>query len=411
MHGQPLLGAARTQAMGDFLRRMDWLGRERAIAYLRIVAVLDVALLVVLVTTSHAGVDRNGFLLGTDFISFWTSGRMLQHGANVYDAAAHMAAQRAFFVAPKGYTAFFYPPTFLPVCWLLGLMGYFPALAGWLTVTGAFYFVAARRWLKATEIKSSWLLFMGFPAAAIVVTHGQTAFLVAGLLGLGAWLVPSRPVLAGMLLGFATIKPQFGILVPFALLLTREWKTTATAVMTALALGVLSAVLFGAQIWQDWLMASARAQATMEAGGVPFGKFITPFAALRLLGAPVSIAYAAQAVVSLVVALLLARSAWGCRWSPALSALLLTGALLATPFALDYDLVLLAFPLLWLTGEGLRGGFASYEKLAIALAFITPAFSRALGLNVGLPVTPPVLALLFWALFRRASEQPSARMT
>lgn len=389
--------------MGDFLRKMDWLGRERVIAYLRIVAFLDMALIVLLIATSHHGVDRNGFLLGTDFISFWTSGRMLHHGGNPYDAAAHIAAQRQFFVSGKGTTAFFYPPSFLPFCWPLGLTSYFSALAAWLGATATLYLVAVRKWMRATEVQAPlWLLFVAYPATVIVCTHGQTAFLVAGLLGLGLWLVPSRPVLAGVLLGIATIKPQFGLLLPLALLLTREWKVIGAAGLTALALAAMSAPLFGTGMWQGWLEATTRAQATMEAGGVPFGKFVTPFAALRLLGTPVWAAYLGQAGVTLTLAGLIVRQAWGRRWSLTLAAAVLAAAPLATPFALDYDMVLLAFPLLWLAGEGLRTGFAPWEKLALVLAFITPAFSRALGLNAGLPIAPPVIALLFAMILRRA---------
>lgn len=395
--------------MGDFLRQMDWLGHGRAIAYLRLLALLNVAFLVFLVATSHGGVDRNGFLLGSDFISFWTTGRMLHHGAGVYDAAAHIAAQRAFFASAEGYTAFFYPPGFLPFCWPLGLAGYFPALAAWLVTTAAFYVHAVRAWWKGVRPGAPlWLLLLAFPAAPIVVTHGQTSFLVAGLLGLGAWLVPKRPVPAGVLLGLATIKPQFGLLVPLALLLTREWRTIIAASVSALVLGALSAIWFGPYLWLGWLATTARAQQAMEAGAVPFGKFITPFAALRLLGVPVGSAYAVQLAVGIGVALMLARVAWGRRWSPALGAATLAGALLVTPFALDYDLVLLAFPLLWLAGEGARTGFAPYEKLAIMLAVATPAFARALALNAGVPIAPLTLALLFLVIVRRASRAAPA---
>lgn len=398
--------------MGDFLRRMGWLGRERAIGYLRIAAFLNVAMIVLLVLTSHGGVDRNGFLLGSDFISFWTSGRMLQQGADVYDAAAHIAAQRQFFASARGYTAFFYPPSFLPLCWLLGLPGYFPSLAAWLIATGAVYLAAVRRWLRAACVGAPlWLLFLAFPAVPIVVTHGQTAFLVAGLLGMGVWLVPERPVLAGVLFGLATIKPQFGLLVPLALLLTREWRVMVSAAVTALVLGVLSAALFGPHLWRDWLAASVRAQAAMEAGAVPFGKMVSPFVAARLLGTSVDFAYVLQIAAVLAVGLGIGFAGRCRRWTPGLGAAVLAGALLATPFALDYDMVLLAFPLLWLMGEGLRTGFVSYEKLAIMLAFAVPAFARPLALNTGIPIAPLALGLLFLVTVRRAGRQERVELS
>lgn len=395
-----------TRAMGAFLKTMDWLGPARARGYLRLLALLNGAMLAFLMATSRGGVDRNGFLLGSDFISFWTTGRMLAQGGAVYDAAAHIAAQRAFFASAEGYTAFFYPPSFLPLCWPLGLAEYFPALALWLLASGAAYVLALRPWWRAARPGAPiWLLVAAFPAVPIVITHGQTAFLVAGLLGLGAWLVPTRAVLAGVLLGLATIKPQFGLLLPLALLLTRQWTVIAAAVVTALALAGLAALAFGPGVWSDWLVASARARSAMEAGAVPFGKMVTPFAAARLLGAPVGFAYAVQATVALGVAGALAALCRRRAWSPALAAAMLAGAPLVTPFALDYDMVLLAFPLLWLAGEGLRGGFGPYEKLAIALAFAAPAFARPLALNAGLPVMPFVTAFLFAVIVRRAGTQ------
>lgn len=388
----------------DFVRRMDWLGGARARGYLRLLAMLNLVMLAALVATSHGGVDRNGFLLGSDFISFWTVGHMLGAGGDPYDGAAHIAAQRAFFASDTGYTAFFYPPSFLPFCRPLGLLDYFPALGAWLVATGTVYLCAVRAWWRQAGMDARpWLAFLAFPAVPIVVTHGQTAFLVAGLLGLGAWLVPSRPVLAGVLFGLATIKPQFGLLLPLVLLLTREWKVIAAATLTALALAAFAALAFGPQVWPDWLAASARAQEAMAAGAVGYAKMTSPFAALRLVGASTGVAYAVQGAVSLAVAGLLAQAAWARRWSTGLAATTLAGAPLVTPFVLDYDMVVLAFPLLWLTGEGLRDGFRPWDKLAILLAFAAPAFARPLAMNIGLPVMPLVLAGLFAASWRRSA--------
>ncbi|MFD2136193.1 glycosyltransferase family 87 protein [Novosphingobium resinovorum] len=121
-----------------------------------------------------------------------------------------------------------------------------------------------------------WLLLLAFPAVPIVVTHGQTAFLVAGLLGAGLWLVPTRPVLAGVLLGLATIKPQFGLLLPIVLLLTGQWRTILAAVLTAALLAAASALLFGGEVWSGWLSASARAEEAMAAGAVGYAKMMSP---------------------------------------------------------------------------------------------------------------------------------------
>lgn len=393
----------------DFLRRAGWLDEARTRGYLRAVALLNAAALVLLVATSHGGIDRNGFLLGTDFLSFWTTGQMLHDHANVYDVAAHTATQRAFYASDDGHTAFFYPPTFLPFCWPLGLLGYFPALALWLVATGAAYLLALRAWLKQVGLAQPLLvLFAAFPPVLIAVTHGQTSFLVAALLGLGALLVPRQPWLAGLLLGLATIKPQFGLLVPVALLLTREWRAIGGAVLGAVLLGAVSTLAFGRQIWADWFHIGSAAQGAMDQGAVGYAKMQSLLAAAMLLGAPSSMAYALQGALTLAVAGAVAWASWGRRFDLPLAALMLAGAPLATPFVLDYDMVLLAFPLIWLASQALGQGFRPWEKLIFVATFIAAAFARPLALAVGIPIMPVILVAFFVVVFRRVNESPRA---
>lgn len=386
-------------------RTMPWLGPTRARAYLGLLAAVQVGLLAFLIATSANGIDRNGFLLGTDFISFWTSGRMLQAGQNVYDGAAHIAAQRTYFATQDGYTAFFYPPGYLFVCWPLGLLGYFPALAAWLLITGGAYLAAVRAWLRACPVGMPlWLLFAGFPPVLITITHGQSSFLVAALIGGGMLLARRNPLAAGVLLGLATIKPQLGVLVPIALLASREWRTIAFAGLTTLALAALAALAFGADVWALWLEASGRAQGALVGGDVGYAKMVSPFAAAMLLGAPSALAWAVQAVVTLAVGGVLAWLALARGWGLGIAASTLAGTALATPFVLDYDLVLLAFPLAWLTAEGLRDGWRHWEKLAVAVAFVAPLIARPLAISTGVPIIPLAVGLLFAVVVRRAAR-------
>ncbi len=390
--------------MGNFLKRLDGLGRSRALAYLRILALVNLASLALLVASSRGGVDRNGFLLGTDFLSFWTTGRMLHLDANPYDIAGHIAAQQRFFARSDGFTGFFYPPSFLPFCWGLGFLGYFTALAVWLVATGAFYLAAVQRWWKEAGLGVPlWLVAAAFPPLVIVLTHGQTSFLVAGLLGLGVWCVPSRKVLAGIFFALATIKPQFGLLVPLALLAGREWKVIAIAALGALGLAGASAFLFGREMWPAWLAVSDTARATLDLGLVDYGKMVSVYAALRTMGAGVGPAYAVQGLVSLGVAAGVLWAGWRRSFTPGHGALLLAGAPLATPFVLDYDLVLIAFPLLWLTSQGTCAGWRDWEKLVVVLAFAGAAFARPLALHMSVPIMPIVLIALFALVLRRVS--------
>lgn len=388
----------------DFLRQAQWLDAARVRAYLWILALLNVAMLIFLVASAREGVDRNGFLLGTDFISFWTSGRMLPIGASVYDVVAHTASQRSYFAIEGEYTAFLYPPLFLPFCWPLGFLPYFPALAFWLIATGGAFFVAVRAWVRRLDMhQPAFLLFAAFPPVVVTITHGQTSFLIAALIGGGALLLRDRPWLGGALIGLAAIKPQFGLLIPLVLVLTGQWRAICSAMIATVALGALATLAFGPEIWAAWLAASGGAQSAID-GAVGFDKMQSLFSGAKLLGLPTGVAVTAQVFQSLFVTGALAWVCWRRDFDLDLAALMIAGSPMVTPFVLDYDMTLLAFPLIWMAANGFR----DWEKLAVAAAFAAAAFSRPLAVNLGVPIMPIVLMGFFLVLLRRIAAPESA---
>lgn len=380
----------------EWLRTAEWLHAQRIASYLRLIAVLNLAAIALLVATSQRGIDANGFLLGTDFISFWTASRLSHLGSSAYDVAAHVALQRKTYAPPASYTAFFYPPPFLLYCWPLGWLDYFPALALWLGVTGAGYTLAVRAWLG----RLPWWAIAAFPPVLITITHGQSSFLLAGLLGGGVWLVAQgRSTLGGVLFGLAVFKPQFGVLLPMVLLASREWRALLAAALTALALALAATAVLGVHIWGEWWAVTGAAQAAMANGSVSFAKLQSLFAALRLLGVPIATAYTAQFALTCGIAAILARLAWRRGFTLELGAATLAGTVLATPFVLDYDLVLLAFPIALLAVRPSQ----PWERSAAAMAFITPVFARSLAAWTGAALMVPVGIWLFAVLVRRAA--------
>jgi hypothetical protein len=390
----------------DVIRKAEWLEPGRVRGYLLLLALVQVGVLVFQLITAKNGVDANGFLIGTDFISFWTSGRMLLAGANVYDTAAHVAVQREFHAIPGEYTAFFYPPNFLPFIWPLGLLPYFPALGLWLAATGAAFLTAVRAWFRELGLKGpAVVLIAAFPPVFVTLTHGQTSFLVAALLGGGLLLVERRPWLAGVLIGLATIKPQFGLLVPLALLASGQWRTIAGAGATALVVAVFSALAFGPQVWTDWLAITRTAGAATADGNIGFAKMVSVFAGLSLVGVPAAAAMAVQGAVSLALAAAVVMASWRRAFTPGVAALVLAGAPLATPFVLDYDMVLTAFPLAFLFARARGEGFADWERISIAATFAGAAFARPLAINAGVPIMPLLLGALFVLVWRRVRAE------
>lgn len=128
------------------------------------------------------------------------------------------------------------------------------------------------------------------------------------------------------------------------------------------------------------------------------------FAAMRMLGAGIEAAYAAQAVVSVCTAVAVI---WIWRRPTAMPlkcAALVTGTLLATPYVFDYDFTLLALPMAWLAVEGLRTRFLDWEKIALLAMWLLPIVSRGIG-SFGVPIGPVALLLFLGLILRRAMAE------
>ena len=399
MTAQPSLAPARTDPLGAF-RRADWLtaGRARAYGWLWLTVSLGVAVIWALL--SRGGLDPTGKPLGTDFMSFWTASQLALQGApgEAWNVAAHHARESAIFGRDTGYAAFFYPPVFLVICLPLALLPYLASLAAWLVATGALYWRMARAWLGA---RLGVMPILAFPAVLSNIGHGQNGFLSAALFGAGALWLERRPILAGLALGALAYKPHLGLMIPIALAIAGRWKTFAAAAGMVVALCAASFALFGPGAWLDFLADSGLARASLEQGLVGDAKMQSTFAAVRLFGGPVALAYGAQLVVAASAA---AGLVWLQRRAPKSGAegpAMVVAALIASPFLLDYDLVILAAPLAWLASEGARTCFRDWEKITLAAAFLLPAVSRMLATQAHLPLSPLVLAALFVLILRR----------
>jgi hypothetical protein len=94
-----------------------------------------------------------------------------------------------------------------------------------------------------------------------------------------------------------------------------------------------------------------------------------------------------------------------------LGALMAAMSVLASPFLLDYDLVLLALPMAWLMTSAQRTGFRPWEKMALFVAFAAPLFIRTIAIRSGLPFGPPVLAMLLVVVAGRVLSQARAAVS
>jgi len=386
------------------IREGTWLTADRVRRLAMAAALGTAGFLLFLALTAHGVSDYTGRPLGTDFSSFYAAGRLAGHGANPYDATALHAMELAIFGAGTPYYAFAYPPIFLLLTSPLSWLPYLPSLALWQLSSFAFYLWAMTllrsRFAPALPDRLCYPCVVGFTAVFVNVTHGQNGFLTAGLFAAAIASLGVRPWLAGLCFGLAAFKPQFGLLVPLALAAGGHWRSFLTAAATVALLAGASVAMFGAQIWPEFLSGAGQArQLILESDGVGYDKLVSVFAWLRLWQAPVAAAYAAQAIAAILVAAVVLRL-WRQDDIRLQGAVLCIGALLATPFALDYDLMLLAPAILLLAGRAETMPIPTNATLLFVLALM-PLFARSAAHLLLLPLASWTLIWAFWATAKR----------
>lgn len=354
-----------------------------------------------------------------DFVSFWTAGHLALAGkaADAYREVPHYAAQLALHGDPRrAYVAFFYPPFFLLPCAALALLAYLPSLCVWLASTCVCYAAAIRSLLPRTLRPGAhpWVLFLGYPAVMVNAGFGQNGYLSAALFGGAAVWLDRRPELAGLCLGALAYKPQLGLIVPLALAVAGRWRCFCAACAGVLILAAITTIAFGPDTWPAFFADAAIAQHKwMEAPDFSYLRFwITVFGALRLHGASLPFAYMVQAAVTVAAALMLVRALLSrpeaSRSGRAEIAALAACVPFCSPFMLEYDLVILAVPMAWLLGEGLRDGFRRGEVAGLVSAFLAPALFKVTALDNVFKLGVIVAAfLLFVLVLRRLRESPA----
>jgi len=339
--------------------------------------------------------------LGYDFITFWAGSWLTLHDnpATVFDPATILSAERIAVPANEKLFLWHYPPTFLLVVAPFALVPYLLAYLMWSTGTLALFALTVRRMAPQPQTV---LLLLAFPGTFLNFFHGQTAFVTAALFGGAMLTLERRPVLAGVLLGLMSYKPHFGVLVPLALVCGRHWQTLIAATITTVAFALLSVLFLGFEPWVAFWNNIPLARAVFEDGLIRWSKLTSLYAGLRLAGAGIVLAYTMQALLSLAVAVTVGW-VWLRKGSlPMRAAVLISGALLVTPYVFDYDYAILALPIALLAMDGYVRGWLPYERAILAATWVMPLIAVGLAEAVNVQIGPACIAMLFLAAVRRA---------
>jgi hypothetical protein len=385
------------------LRSGEWLTSARIRGYSLILLGFSVIAMAGWIALSDGLIDRNGKPVGTDFSNVYAAGTLVWQGrpAEAYEPALQHAAEKAVFGGREvPFYGWPYPPFFFAIAFLVAAVPYAWGLAIWLAASFAAYLAAIRAILPRPE---TLLIAAAFPAVFVNIGHGQNAFLTTALLGGALHWLDRRPWIAGVPIGLIAYKPQFGVLIPIALLAGGRWSTIGAAIATVAALLAISFVTLGGGVWHAFADSMSFMQTVvLQPGGIGWEKIQSVFSALRMWGASVHTAYAVQITLALMLA---ASLAWLWQSDAAFelkAAGLATASLLATPYVLDYDLVVLSVAIAFFVKHGLSRGFRDYEISLLAAVWIVPLLSRGIAGVTGMPLGLLVMLALYVFTVRRA---------
>jgi|GEM_PF-2051524 len=326
-------------------------------------------------------------VLVTDFLSFWMAGKQALMGASEipYTISAFMAVQEPY-NEPGIFFTFFYPPMYLLLVMPLGLLGSIPAYVAFQSVFAIASAVVlrkiARHWMAV-------LLVFGTPAAYMNLVNGQNGFLTAFLFAAGLLCLRNkRPVLAGVCIGFLTIKPQLGVLLPFALLAGRYWSAFVSAVVTTVLFAAVSWIAFGSDTWLAFIEQIPAAQLALTGGYLPIHHVASIFGAVVGAGGSIELGSTLQAIVGTLLVCLVVWVWSGPASFDAKAVVLLAASTLISPFILVYDLSLLSIAIAFVAGSRNSLKDVPWVITLCAAALVITAFNFGLARSLSVQIGP-----------------------
>lgn len=359
--------------------RLDW----TPVAFAMSAAYL--AFLAAMFARHHWLVDEAGRIVANDFIAVWAAGQMALagHGPAAYDWQAHHAAEVA--IAGEhfpGYFGWHYPPLFLLIAAALASLPYLVAFGVWQATTFALYGAVTAR---IAESRNAWWWALAFPATLLDAWVGQNGFFTAALFGATLLTMEERPLVAGVCLGLLAYKPQFGVLFPFVLVASGEWRAIAAATATALVLALTSWLTFGSGTWIAFFHSvPVSAHMLLATGHAGWNKLQSVYGVVRWLGGSDQLGWEIQIAVAALVGAGVVLLWRGPAPRALKSAALVVGALLATPYLYIYDFPVLAVAIAFLARDK---PFSLCEQALVAAAALAVAGFLVLDAPAGLAAT------------------------
>ncbi len=384
--------------------------RFRLVAACALLLAVTLGVSLVQFSSARDNVLPGGSPVGGDYVAFYGAALLAAEGeaATAYDFEEYKA--HLVEIGPpieEDYNlSWQYPPTYF---FLVLPFAFLPFVTGYVAWTGgamALYFAT----LRAAGFGGLFLFaILAAPSTFQAAITGQNGFLTASLVAAAAYFPKSRPILAGLAAALLTVKPQLGILIPFAYLAAGCWRAFAVAAAGALALAAAATLVFGPEIWLAFIDGVGFASNNLAGGNFPENKMATPYAWFLGIGAPAAVAACFHAAFAAAAIACVVRI-WRIAPENDLRAAVLCAAIFfAAPYGFYYELTILALPVAVLARRGLERGWPPLEQPLLAVLFLAPMLIPTTDPVFGVTYGFPYVALLAAAVLRRVElDHPGA---
>ena len=314
-------------------------------------------------------------MIGRDFFNVWTGGNLALSGhLNIlYDFHGYQNWQQERF-GPFGFYNYSYPPHSLFLATPFAVFPYAWSLLIW-TVLGACFFLWAARPYMPKGLSPVYAVLT--PAALVNIWAGHYGFVVGGLWLLFFSSLERQRIRGGVVAGLLTLKPHLGVLIAVVMLLRKQWLMIAVAVISTILIVLGSGLLFGFNLWREWLFETSVLQAKiMTAPDPQFYYLMMPSSYIVLRNMPYDLAVIVQSFFALIAIFLF----WKCRNTTPknLAFISATTTSLISPYIFNYDLTVASLGFFYFM-YSYWGRTNRWEQLALWFAFASPLFVMGIG--------------------------------
>ncbi|MCG7521219.1 glycosyltransferase family 87 protein [Ruegeria sp. Ofav3-42] len=334
-----------------------------------------------------------------DFRVFWAAARLAVLGSPL-EALSIDSLANTHGVVDGEWMPWAYPAGFLVALMPLGTMSFSAAWLVFTIVSIGAVLIAFRPF--SSGVIPVWLGFAIAPAILPNLMMGQTSILwSAGIVGALALIRADKLILAGIVIGLLTLKPQLGILIPIALIASAAWPTFISAAITTIMISVFATFVVGIEYWSEMFNMMQAHFDNIRDASEQNTLMISAFSTFSSFGLPDRVALLLQWTTTSLAAVMVFVT-WR---SPKISfdlraATLLLGIVSSTPYLWFYESALLAPAALFMVRAGILGSNTSgmiltaLMWLGIAPAFLLRVFSDLSDVSMRLAFAPVTLAAI-----------------